>query len=552
MRIAGSALLLWLAQPPLAWWPIALIALVPWLVEIVKSANRDDTTADTDTIGTEPLHRLYRNLWIAATCYWLISLQGLRHAHPAMFVCWIALSGYLAIYPVVFVWITRAWLCRGASLIIAAPVAWVGLECIRNYLLTGLSAAMLGHSLANVPALVQIADLGGTYAVSLVLVLINVAITELILWGPHRRERRFPVISVATASLAVLGTYLYGNMRLSEPTTPGRTSFMLVGRDEQVEYDQSAERADEIFGAYAQGTIQAARGSELIDVVVWPESMFSGSLPWFIADRGGKVPDGMVLDDYHSYFRQRTQGLGRAVAQATGQPTSPHLIVGCGVVRFADVPLVYSGIVHADRSGKVSDWYGKTHLVMFGEYVPLVNWIPGVRSLVPPGLGVQVGGGAKSFEIDSMQVAGNICIETAVERVAVNHCAVLRAAGRMPDAIVTVTNDGWFDQSSVVDHHLRCAQLVAVGCRRPILSAANGGPTAWIDSCGRVVQALDYAANGAIHAVPAVDMRESVYVRIGDWPARTAGMAVLVSMAWLCWQSRRTRKKISPAQRAGD
>ncbi len=530
LRIAASALLLWLAQPPLAWWPLAFVALTPWLVEIAHLASRDNSGWMVERRRTCAL------VWIASACYWLVSLQGLRHAHPAMVLCLVALSGYLAIYPVIFFIALRRWLRRRVPMIVAAPVLWVGIECIRNYALTGLSAAMLGHTLADIPGLVQIADLGGTYAVSFIVVAVNVAVAELVRWRAGRVSAKPAVGASLAAAILMIATIAYGSYRLNESTEPGTTSFLLVGRDERVEYDQSAERADEIFSAYVQGSIEAARRSDSIDVVVWPESMFSGSLPWFIADEDATIPDGVDIDEYHEYFYERTRGLGRSVAAAVPQQQVPHLIVGCGVVRFAEVPLVYSGLIHVGPTGRVSDWYGKTHLVMFGEYIPLVRWVPGLSSLVPAGLGVQVGAGAKAFQLDAMRVAGNICIETAVERVTVNHCRDLLRVGSMPDAMVTVTNDGWFDHTSVVDHHLRCAQLVAVGCRRPILSAANGGPTAWIDSNGRVVEKLAYAANGALLAKPRRDSRESVYVQIGDWPARLAAFAVIGTLLIGVWR----------------
>ena len=57
----------------------------------------------------------------------------------------------------------------------------------------------------------------------------------------------------------------------------------------------------------------------------------------------------------------------------------------------------------------------------------------------------------------------NICIETAVERVTV--AQMQPSVSPKPDVIVTVTNDGWFDDSSLIDHHLA---LRAIGrCRNP-------------------------------------------------------------------------------------
>jgi apolipoprotein N-acyltransferase len=533
VRIATSALVLWLAQPPFAWWPLAFLALVPWLDQISRDANIQ--------LSKQQRRRRYLFLWLAATCYWLVSLQGLRHAHPAMFLCWMALSGYLAIYPVFFLIATQAWLRRGIPLLISAPVLWVGIECIRNYMLTGISAAMLGHTLANVPLLTQVADLGGTYAVSLVIVAVNVAFAQWLGVATRSEAKRPAIVSALAAALLVVSSCAYGNLRLNEVVPPGTTSFLVVGRNETVEYDQDADRAEEIFTAFAQQTINDAEQQHKLDAVVWPESMFSGGVPWYIAEPGGTVPEGMRVDEYQRYFEERALALGQAVAEKVPQQQSPHLIVGCGVVRFAQAPLVYSAIVHTDPNGHVVDWYGKNHLVMFGEYIPVITWIPGIKSLVPPGLGVQPGNGPNVFQINDTRVMGNICIETAVERVAVDHCRALRTSGGMPDAIVTVTNDGWFDGTSVVEHHLRCAQLVAIGCRRPILSAANGGPTAWIDSSGRIVEKLAFTDNGSIVATPQIDSRVSLYVRIGDWPARFAGLACLLTLGAVFVQGRRSR-----------
>ena len=208
------------------------------------------------------------------------------------------------------------------------------------------------------------------------------------------------------------------------------------------------------------------------------------------------------------------------------------------MIRYAEQVEMYSGVVHIKPSSVESsavaaepssvEWYGKTHLVMFGEYIPILPWIPGLKSLVPPSMGLNTGPGPSRMTIGDTIVAPNICVETAVERVCVNQMRALRSDGPLPDVLVTVTNDGWFDDSSVVDHHLRCAQLVAVGCRRPILSSANNGPTAWIDSSGQIVDQLDTGENGAVIAKPIRDPRTSPYVRIGDWPATGCAMFCLV------------------------
>ena len=519
----ASMILPWISQSPLGWWPLAMVAVIPLLCA---------STAATIS------RKQYAALYLAAVIYWALTLQGLRHANPLIYPCWIALAAYLAIYPIVFVVVLRRALRFGVAMPLAAPLAWVGMECVRNYLLTGISAAMLGHTMADVPSMIQIADLGGTYAVSLVIVSLNVALFCLWTWKQHRQP--FPAAASVTAIALLTATLLYGNYRLGQPTQRSQATIALIGRSEPVEYDQDPSRELELFAAYAEESIKAIESAEeTVDAVVWPESMFSGTIPWLIGDGDEALAreQGLSLEEIQAMiterrraFQFRAASLQTMLAKNNGADAlKPDIIGGCGVVDYGRPIKAYSGIVHVGNDGVVRDWYGKMHLVMFGEYIPLVKHIPVIRDWVPPNLGMTTGDGAKRFDVGESTLCPNICIETAVERVPINHFRELwhDSIQTLPDVIVTVTNDMWFDDSSVVQHHKRCAQLVAVACRRPILSAANNGPTVWIDSYGRVVREIPQGGQGSVIAKPRMDDRISMVIRIGDWPARICAILFL-------------------------
>jgi apolipoprotein N-acyltransferase len=528
LHCAVSAALLWLAGPPLKLWPLALIAIVPWL-KLVQMPGRLDR----------------RGLWIVlaiSTVYWMITLQGLRHAHPAIYAGWIALSAYLAVYHVLFVWMTRRLIGRGVSLLVAAPLVWITTELLRNYLFSGISVLMLGHAMADVPVMIQIADLAGTYGVGWVLMVVNVAIVSVLglrngIWQQKAR-RRSAIAAMTVASAYLIATLGYGTFRLSEETGKPLATFLLLQRNEEVEYLQSQGRELEIFESYAEQAIAAVRRSNRpIDAVVWPESMFSGGAAWMFADDDVVVPAEAMMSaeefatgirDQRDYIEQRSGTIGRMMIDGAKQTSPPVMIAGCGVIRYGETPAAYSGVLHVDPNGKVASWYGKMHLVMFGEYIPLLPWIPGAQSLIPPGMGLAVGEKPGRMNVNDTMVSPNICIETAVERVTV---AQVHWPGMPPtDVIVTVTNDGWFDDSSLIDHHLRCVQLVAAGVRRPILSSANNGPTAWVDDRGIVVDRLPQGIKGEVMATPTQNRRTSLYVKLGDWPIRLLGLMTAVML----------------------
>ena len=555
-----SAVLLWLSQPPLSLWLLASVSLIPllMLVERPRPVRKSEWVA----------------LWIGGTLFWLASLEGLRHAHPLMFLGWFALSGYLAVYWLLFVYSAR-WMHqqRGLPLFLAVAIAWIGQEYLRNHLLTGISACMLGHTMADVPVAMQIANWFGSYGVSLFVVAVNVvcyrSLTYLLIASRLRilkgccslLEKGKPLSRNATGldSIAAVSwitvVLVIGMIKLeSAPTNKERSlgRYLLIQRSEPVEYVQSTSRSFEIYQAYARQTLDALTQCDAaVDAVIWPESMYSAGNPWMeipsfsnrletdsqnplaaSAAAAGVTPLDLrrAVEESQSYFESRSADLYAAAKNISSSGRPMDFLVGCGVLRYSDQPEIYCGLVQFADQGKVKQWYGKNHLVMFGEYIPIVSSVPLLKRLLPPGMGLDRGSAPEPMKVGDASLLPNICIETAVEHVTVNHLRGLHQKGLTADAVVTVTNDGWFSQSSILEHHLRCAQFVAVGIGRPILSSANNGPTAWIDHHGRVQDRLKFGSHGHLIAEPTRREDVTLYTRIGDWPALFLGLATVLPL----------------------
>src|SRR5690554_488719 len=102
-----TVVLLYLTGPGFDLWPLAFIALSP-LIGWARS--------------TSPSGRLA--VYVSFFAYYLVSLQGLRYAHPLMVFPLLALAGYLAIYPLLFVVLLRRWSRRAGprpGVEVAAP-----------------------------------------------------------------------------------------------------------------------------------------------------------------------------------------------------------------------------------------------------------------------------------------------------------------------------------------------------------------------------------------------------------------------------------------------
>jgi apolipoprotein N-acyltransferase len=515
-----SSVLMWMAFPPLGLWPLAWVAPIGFLVLIRRSVL--------------PGKRPYWGIWMAGLVYWLVLFQFVRLPHWTAYFGWVALALYLSIYLPLFIGISRVAVHRlRMPLIVAAPIVWTGLEGARSYLFTGLSVALLGHTQVAWPAVIQVADIVGAYGVGFVIMLSAACLTRMLPMN-GKRWTMWPAAAMAAAIGAVL---LYGHFRLQQ--SPGaddqrmaRVALIQGSFDTLFSYDP--ERDENNFRDYLEQTMLIRRQHPELDLVIWPESMFSGTLPEFrAADVLAPPPpdSGLSAQQYRqridslvTAFQNKTYDVAQRVNTLSGDEESRrlniHLLVGTESLQYGSGPVRrYNSAVLIDPDGQVVNRYDKMHLVMFGEYVPLGNLFPWLYSLTPMSQGLTPGAAPQVFQVAGMRFAPSICFESTVPHLIRRQLADLNRQGAPADVLVNVTNDGWFWGSSALDMHLACSVLRAVENRRPMLIAANTGISAWIDGNGRVIKQGPRRAPACLYAEVRVDSRSGAYQHLGDWPA---------------------------------
>jgi len=83
-------------------------------------------------------------------------------------------------------------------------------------------------------------------------------------------------------------------------------------------------------------------------------------------------------------------------------------------------------------------------------------------------------------------------------------------------ALVTVTNDAWFDGSSELVAHFASAVFRAVENRRWVIQSANGGISGIVSPVGQIVECID--AEGVISGTIQLRTDVSLYTQQwGDW-----------------------------------
>nr|MCS5632710.1 apolipoprotein N-acyltransferase [Pirellulaceae bacterium] len=551
--------LLWTAFPPINWSFMAWFAPILWMPLLTtdrfvssKSPKRLDRI----------LGNSYTHMWLAHVVYWMIMLQGLRLAHWTTHFGWLAIGLYLGIYLPCFVFVGRCCVHRlRMPLPLAAAISWITFEWLRGYIISGFSMACLSHTQTDHLMLIQIADLGGNQIISLLIMLIAGSLYSIIVAARNQSSRpsvkRTILVHAASILLMLALTLTYGYQQLgrtysnmSKQATVGliqgsiNTQFELTPE----QYSEKNKRQQQ---SYIQQSKLARQANEHLSLLVWPESMYPFGPTYFTNPQSASIiykpQDQYFADIDDAKFRQHVaivqDNLRRAnqdlLALLNGNSTEAtnngiHLIAGTDIhdLSVVDTPTYNSAILfHPD--GKVRDIYRKSHLVMFGEYIPLGDYFPWLYNLLPIGPGLAAGNGVLMFEIDGVVFVPNICFESTVPHLVRNMMQQSNTHRQQGDVMLNLTNDGWFWGSAMLDIHLRCNIMRAVEMRRTNLVAANTGISAWITPTGKIVEQEAKLKDGFVIAQVGKATYNSVYMRFGDIlsivAATLAGIAVLLS-----------------------
>lgn len=174
---------------------------------------------------------------------------------------------------------------------------------------------------------------------------------------------------------------------------------------------------------------------------------------------------------------------------------------------------VYNSLLAFGPAGELVARYDKTHLVPFGEYLPVQSVLEGIglRQLTQMRGGFAVGERPRPLmEVPGLPPAGGlICYE------AIFPAAVVQADSR-PGVLLNVTNDGWFGNTTGPHQHFHQARVRAVEEGVALVRAANNGISAIVDPYGRVLDSIALDARGVIDTALPQPRPPPLYARLGD------------------------------------
>ena len=382
---------------------------------------------------------------------------------------------------------------RPRILAVAAPLAFAALWMLGEWLrveLLGLPWLLAAHTMVRFPVAIQVADLGGSYAVGFVVVAVNAAL-GIAAW-------RRSVVPLAGPALLAVFAGSYGAWR----TDAGPGAGVAV----RVAVVQAAVPQDQRFqpgSAYANTARHAdltrrAAQRQKLDLVVWSETAVDIDLDQTpaLSDRLGRLADQV------------------GVPFVTGAPRSKGGLRTNSVVLFTP------------RHG-IAESYAKQRLVPFAEYDPDFA-APLARLLAPVVEGEPYVPGTEPFVFHHGPIpfAAPVCFEITYPSL----MRRFRAAGAA--LVLNLSNDAWFGRSGYAEMHFAHAILRAVELRSWVVRGANTGISGFVDPAGRVVAELPVFEEGVVFAEVRAAGAAPFYARAGDLPV-LAFLVAVIGVSWL-------------------
>jgi apolipoprotein N-acyltransferase len=379
-----------------------------------------------------------------------------------------------------------------AGALLMVPAAWVIVEWWRGWFLSGFPWLSLGYSQTDT-WLAGLAPLGGVHFISLLL-LMGAGALNLI---RHGRAAIRALVLVVLVLPWTTGLALRDRQWTSPAGAPLSVAILQGAIPQDMKWLESNRQ--NILDEYARLHRQAL-GAKLI---VWPESA---------------LPD--IANLYPNY-------LG-AVWSAARRSGSAVLM---GVMRAEQQDndtedLYFNSLLAMDTGEGEPAFYDKRHLVPFGEYFPVPQWVRSwLRLMNLPHSDFTPGrAGQPPLQLAGQRISASICYEDA-------YPGQLRAATAASTLLATVTNDAWFGHSGARYQHLQISRMRALEARRPLVRAANDGVSALIDEWGRASLSAPEFEPSVLRGP--VQPREGLtpYLALGDWPVIGVACALLLVVA---------------------
>jgi len=478
-----SGLLYWLAFAGVDIWPLAFVAFVPLLI-----ALRDQTPKRAALFGL-----VCGTTMNVTGFYWLLEMLRVFSGFPTV-ICMVfvlIISSYQGGRLALMGWLYSRGEARGHSRNALFTMAFAASELAYPLLFPWYFAG----TVHKVPLLTQTAELGGPILIGVLVVLVNLALSEVVFARLESRAinvKQIALLLVAPALGLIFSAVRILQVDASTAAAPSVRVGLVQGNMGLLQ-----KREDPGEGLRRHVRLTESLKQQGVDFVVWSESSVTFPVRETVA--------AAVMRD--------------SFARSLGLPT----IFGGVLYRLPD-PTVqddferwFNTALATDAHGETTSRYDKHFLLAFGEYLPLGEAFPILHKWSPNSGRFSPGKELSPLKVVTRDgphvVAPLICYEDILPGFT---NAMVRATD--PELLVNMTNDAWFGDTAEPWEHLALAKFRAIEHRRYLVRSTNSGVSAVVDPVGRVVVQTKTFEEAAPSAVVKWMKRRTVYEMLGDIP----------------------------------
>jgi len=334
-----------------------------------------------------------------------------------------------------FPWQQNPWL----FIFFTLPLNWLFFEWLRTWVFSGLPWLLAGYSQLQTP-LNGYAPIVGIFGLSLIVASLSAG---LLLINRHK----------IIIPLTIIGTILMGQVLSNIEWTKAHGKAINItiiqgNSPQQTRWDQSY--LNDIMRRYENLSLQ---WWDKTDVLIWPEN----AIPVFYHH---------VKDSFYKRIQSKINKYD--VTFITGLP-----------VQDQASGKYYNALLKQEKDNQ--QFYYKQHLVPFGEYLPLEDFLRGlIRFFNIPMSGFSTPEQQQAvIRFKGLPVATTICYEDIFPSL---------ARQNLPNAqlLLNLSNNGWYGNSLAPHQHLQIAQMRALENGRELIRSTTSGISALVDHKGQI------------------------------------------------------------------
>ena len=483
---------------------------------------------------------------------------------PALgWVAVVGLSMFLALYIALAAGLARMLVRDPLARILVLAVTFMLGEWLRGWVLSGFAWDPLGAAWMSIRGIRQLAQFGGSLALSGLMVLVGGGIWLLVKPGVALGERLTGAVLIIAITITGLAStrlnrdhYYPDNPRVHVVQPNIGQDQKYVANAQEAHLQAYLDLTAAALAADRQDSSVVARPAETppadvaaatttataAPVAPQPDAPGAPALPAtgtrstaFAADRpetGGAI---IVWSESAVPYAVEEDPAIRARLAAVLGPADLLLFGGVAVIRndAGEVLALTNSLFVLDAKGKIHGRYDKSHLVPLGEYVPARPLMTrlGLARLAPGDLDFRPGPGPRTLALPGFPPVGvQICYEIIFPGAVVQ-------PGKRPGWLVNISNDAWFGPTGP-PQHLAQARLRAIEEGLPIVRATPTGISAIIDGHGNITASQPAGTAGvATERLPPA-LPATPFARFGHGTTAIFGLVLLI-IAFAIDRSRR-------------